>query len=176
MLCPICKVGTIVANVTVTRAIPLAKGGGLNLQGITVTQADLRAAHENDLETVYVNRSQEREPHFPVSCDNGGKEAGIDANGTPTAEVPFCAQDFWYFPSYKEGKPGRGLTLPQGKAIKSASSGDASEAAAADPNEGMIPAEEITEEAPAAAPPVALAPKPAIARRSVRSVVRAPAA
>ncbi len=166
MLCPICKVGTIVANVTVTRAIPLAKGGGLNLQGITVTQADLRAAHENDLETVYVNRSQEREPHFPVACDNGGKEAGIDANGMPTAEVPFCAQAFWYFPSYKEGKPGRGLTLPQGKAIKSASSGDASEAAA-DPNEGMIPAEEIIEEAPVAAPPVALTPKPAIARRSV---------
>lgn len=172
MLCPICKVGTIVANVTITRAIPLAKGGGLNLQGITVTQADLRAAHENDLETVYVNRSQEREPHFPVSCDNGGKEAGIDANGTPTAEVPFCAQDFWYFPSYKEGKPGRGLTLPQGKAIKSASSSDSSEAAA-DPNEGMIPAEEITEEEAPAAAPVAPAPKPAIARRPV---VCAPAA
>ena len=165
MKCPKCGRGEIVANVTVTRAIPLAKGGGLNLMGVTVTQADLRAAHAaNLIEEGFVNRSQEQEPHYEVFCNNEGSEETVqivmDENGNDVEQVipavAFCAAEFWYFPSYKEGKPGRGLTLPQGKAIKGAAKAEG--APAEDPNEGMIPAEED----PKPAAPVAPVARPAI--------------
>lgn len=129
-------------KVRVERMLPLAKGGSVVTGGVTITQKDIKTAHDGDLHQ-WQNSKGGVELYHEVTGIQFG-EPGED--GTPTE---IARKEFWYFPSVDDGRPGRGLTQVGGKPLTAKTTEN--------PNEGEIPAEE----APAA--PVAAAPKAAIA-------------
>lgn len=172
----------LVVDVQVTRTLPLAKGGGVATAGATVTQADIKAAHEGNA-LLWTNSKGGKERYYIVRPAAVGAVAE-DGTEIPAPELTPELEEarFWYFPS-DEGRPGRGLTLPDGVKL-----GAAAAAAREDANEGNIaptpvaapalkPA--LVAKAPVAvAKPVAVAPKApvAVAKPVAAPVVAKPAA
>jgi hypothetical protein len=126
MLCPKCKQGKIVSMVTVARALPLAKGGGVATTGFGINKDDLVAAHRANLKSWVSPRKGKTEIYFEVSCDNEGlvqmEEPDPNNPGQMIVvekEAEFCAHPFWYFPTGVDSEgnvvPGRGLTWVNGR-------------------------------------------------------------
>jgi len=176
MLCPKCKLGKIVSMVTVARALPLAKGGGVATTGHGVSKEDLVDAHKANLKTWISPRKGKPEIYFEVSCDNEGLvqvEEADPANPGQTIvverEAEFCANPFWYFPTGvdTDGKvvPGRGLTWVNGRDL-SQPEHPVMKAAKTEEDPGMIaPDGEATGEAVEGGTPAAAPAKKVIVRR-----------
>ena len=160
----------LVTDVLVTRTLPLAKGGGVSTAGQTVTQADLKEAHEGNAQ-LWTNPKGGVERYYvvrpmAVSVSEKAADGSITTLDAPEMPEELASAEFWYFPA-DLGRAGRGLTLPNGLSFA-----QAAKAAAKDAEEGNIP----SEEAPAAAPAKPVA-KPALAPKApVAPALKAPVA
>lgn len=164
MKCPKCGTADAIGvDITISKVLRLAKGGGVTTAGTTVTQADLKHIHESAI-LEWTSPRGRVERYYEVRCTN---------EGDPDTGEGFCCHKFWYFPARieesGETKPGRGLTWVGGRDLSQPEPVEGEAPAGMDPSEGDIPADEggeVVEEAPApvVAKPVTVAPaKPAVA-------------
>ena len=175
-------------RVTIEKVLPLAKGGGVATAGQTVTQAQVKAAHEDNakLWTSPKGTVERYYEVFPVAVgtqvDSGEKDAegNVIYTEVEAPEMPeeIANQTLWYFPS-DDGRAGRGMTLVGGTSFAQAAKAE-KKAAAADPNDGNIAP---TAPAPKglvkpALKPLAVAAKPVaapVAAKPALAIAKAPA-